>query len=292
VGGFFGGGGILDALVAATRKRLARDVEREPLAALIARCERRGARVSAPETASDLGGRTAERDAGAESRPCDCPPFERALRAPGVSFICEVKRASPSKGLIAESFPYLEIAADYEAAGAACISVLTEPDYFMGHDRYLAEIAALVRIPTLRKDFTVDAYQIYQAAALGAGAVLLICAITPPPRLKEFIALAGRLGLSALVEAHDERELAAALDAGARIVGVNNRDLRTFEVDLGNSARLRRLAPKEVVFVAESGIRTRADVLRLKDFGVDAALVGETLMRSPDRRAALRGLVG
>ena len=219
-------------------------------------------------------------------------PFEQALRGEGLAFICEIKRASPSKGVIAREFPYLQIAGEYEAAGAAAISVLTEPAYFQGDDRYLREIAGAVGVPLLRKDFTVDSYMIYEAKLLGASAVLLICAILEPVRLSEYIALAHALGLSALVEAHDEAELEMALTAGARVIGVNNRDLRTFQVDLSTSARLRALAPRDTLFVSESGIKTPGDIQRLREMGADAALIGETLMRSPDKRAALQALRG
>ena len=192
-------------------------------------------------------------------------PFKKALAAPDISFICEVKRASPSKGMIAEDFPYLDIARDYEAAGAAAISCLTEPFWFKGSDRYLSEIAAAVKIPVLRKDFTVDEYMIYQAKTLG---------------------------LSALVEAHDEEEVRTAVSVGAGIIGVNNRDLKTFTVDINNSARLRKLVPPEILFVSESGIKTAADIRALRENGTNAVLIGETLMRSPDKKAALDELRG
>lgn len=216
--------------------------------------------------------------------------FEKALRRPGLSFICECKKASPSKGVIAEEFPYLAIARDYEAAGADCISVLTEPKWFLGSDRYLREIAADVSIPCLRKDFTVDDYMIYEARLLGASAVLLICSILPEDRLRDYIEVCDRLGLSALVEAHDENEITAALRSGARIIGVNNRNLRDFTVDTANSARLRQLIPPNVLFVSESGVRTAEDVKALADIGADAVLVGETLMRAPDRKKKLEDL--
>lgn len=219
-------------------------------------------------------------------------PFRAALGGSDISFICEVKRASPSKGVIAEDFPYLRIAQEYEQAGAAAISCLTEPFWFKGSDEYLREIAAAVKIPVLRKDFTVDEYMIYQAKTLGASAVLLICAILSAEQLKEYLELAHSLGLSALVEAHDEQEVRTALSAGAGIIGVNNRDLRTFTVDIGNSARLRKLVPPEVLFVSESGIRTAEDIEALRQNGTNAVLVGETLMRSPDKRAALAELRG
>ena len=218
--------------------------------------------------------------------------FLQALKKDGMSYICEVKKASPSKGLIAPDFPYLAIAKEYEQAGASAISCLTEPFYFQGADQYLKEIAATVQIPVLRKDFTVDEYMIYQAKAFGASAVLLICAILDDVQLREYRQLAESLGLDALVEAHDEREVERALEAGAKIVGVNNRDLRTFRVDMNNSIRLRNLAPEEVVFVSESGIRTSADINLLYDNRVDAVLIGETLMRSPDKKAMLETLNG
>ena len=218
--------------------------------------------------------------------------FEKALRKDGLSFICECKRASPSKGLIAPDFPYLTIARDYEAAGADCISVLTEPKWFLGSDIYLREIAEAVSIPCLRKDFVVDEYMIYQAKVLGAAAVLLICSILSLEQLKAFIGLCDRLGLSALVEAHDEAEVQKAITAGARILGVNNRNLRDFSVDTGNSRRLRALIPRDILFVSESGVRNAGDIVVLREMGADAVLIGEALMRAPDRKAALTQLRG
>ena len=219
-------------------------------------------------------------------------PFERALRGERMAFICECKKASPSKGLIAPDFPYLEIAKSYEAAGASAISVLTEPEWFLGSDQYLKEIAAAVKIPCLRKDFTVDEYMIYEAKTLGASAVLLICALLDTETLRRYIGICDALGLSALVEAHDEAEVRSAADAGARILGVNNRNLKDFTVDFSNSIRLRSLIPEDVIFVAESGVRTHADVELLRAHKVDAALIGETLMRAPDKRAMLDELRG
>jgi indole-3-glycerol phosphate synthase len=218
--------------------------------------------------------------------------FLEALKKPGMSYICEVKKASPSKGLIAPEFPYLEIAKEYEAAGASAISCLTEPFYFMGSDTYLREITETVDIPVLRKDFTVDKYMIYQAKAFGAAAVLLICAILNDQELLEYRELAETLGMDALIEAHDEEEVARALKAGAKIVGVNNRDLKTFKVDMNNSIRLRNLAPDNVVFVSESGIKNAGDIAILERNRVGAVLIGETLMRSPDKKAALENLNG
>ena len=218
--------------------------------------------------------------------------FEKALAKPGLSFICECKKASPSKGLIAADFPYLQIAKEYEAAGADAISVLTEPKWFLGSDRYLEEIASAVSTPCLRKDFTVDDYMIYEAKLLGASAVLLLCAILDDAQLREYLALCDGLGLSALVEAHDEAEVDRALSAGARILGVNNRDLKNFTVDTENSRRLRARIPEDVLFVSESGVRTAEDVARLAAIGADAVLIGETLMRAPDKTAKLRELKG
>ena len=219
-------------------------------------------------------------------------PFEKALREGDISFICECKKASPSKGLIAEDFPYLAIAKDYEAAGASCISVLTEPKWFLGSDSYLKEIAEAVSIPCIRKDFTVDEYMIYEAKLLGASAVLLICALLPEETIKHYIEICDKLGLSALVEAHDEKEIASAIRAGARIIGVNNRNLKDFTVDVHNSERLRKLVPESVLFVAESGIRTAEDIDVLRRVGVNAVLIGETLMRAPDKKAMLDALKG
>ncbi len=219
-------------------------------------------------------------------------PFRKALSGDEISFICEVKRASPSKGLIAPDFPYLDIARDYERAGASAISCLTEPFWFKGRDEYLAEISNAVKIPVLRKDFTVDEYMIYQAKTLGASAVLLICSILSKEQLSEYLGIAHSLGLSALVEAHDDGEVRTALSVGAGIIGVNNRDLRTFTVDINNSARLRKLVPPEILFVSESGIKTAADIEALRSNGTNAVLIGETLMRSPDKKAALDELRG
>ena len=230
--------------------------------------------------------------ADAEALPQGNFAFENALKTDDIAFICECKKASPSKGLIAPDFPYLHIAKEYEKAGADCISVLTEPRYFLGSDRYLQEIARTVAIPCLRKDFTVDPYMIYQAKLLGASAVLLICAILGNERLEEYIGICDTLGLSALVEAHDEDEIKMAVTAGARIIGVNNRNLRDFSVSTDNAAKLRRLVPDDVIFVAESGIKTAEDIENLRAAGADAVLIGETLMRAPDKKAALAELKG
>ena len=216
--------------------------------------------------------------------------FEKALSGAELAFICECKRASPSKGLIAPDFPYLDIARDYEAAGAEAISVLTEPKWFLGSDEYLRAIASCVSVPCLRKDFTVDEYMLYEAKLLGASAALLICAILDAAQVKDFIEICDGLGLSALVEAHDEAEVEAALKAGARIVGVNNRNLKDFSVDTGNSRRLRAMVPAGVLFVSESGVRDAGDVKAAREAGADAVLVGEALMRAPDKVAKLAEL--
>lgn len=219
-------------------------------------------------------------------------PFNRALQKEGLSFICECKKASPSKGVIAEEFPYLEIARDYEKAGADAISVLSEPKWFLGSDAYVEEISHSVSIPVLRKDFTVDPYMIYEAKVLGASAVLLIVAILNEEELRTDLALCGKLGLSALVECHDEEEIRTALSAGARIIGVNNRNLKDFSVDTTLAGRLRSLIPADVLFVSESGVKTAEDVRRIRESGADAVLVGETLMRAADKTAMLKALKG
>ena len=218
--------------------------------------------------------------------------FEKALRTDDIAFICECKKASPSKGVIAENFPYLQIAKDYETAGADCISVLTEPKWFLGSDEYLKEIANTVSIPCLRKDFTVDEYMIYQAKLLGASAVLLICSILSESQLKEYIAVCEMLGLSALVEVHDESEIQTALQSGAKIIGVNNRNLKDFSVDTQNSGNLRKLVPNDIIFVSESGVKTSEDVQTLRNIGANAVLVGETLMRAENKKQKLAELRG
>lgn len=218
--------------------------------------------------------------------------FEKALKKDDISFICECKKASPSRGIIAVDFPYLQIAEEYEAAGADCLSVLTEPKWFLGSDRYLQEIAAKVNIPCLRKDFTVDDYMIYEAKCLGASAVLLICSILSEKQIKEYIEICDSLGLSALVETHDENEVETALKCGARIIGVNNRNLKDFSVNTDNSRRLRSLIPKNVLFVSESGVKTQKDVQVLREIGADAVLIGETLMKAANKQKAMIELRG
>ena len=258
---------ILNEIAARTKERIAEEKFKFPLRKLIS------------QQNSDLAKHAEEKIS-----------FLEALKKPGMSYICEVKKASPSKGLIAPDFPYLDIAKEYEQAGASAISCLTEPFYFQGADRYLQEISQAVNIPVLRKDFTVDEYMLYQAKAFGASAVLLICAILDNSQLKAFGELAQELGLDALVEAHDQWEVDRALNLGAKIVGVNNRNLHDFTVDMGNSIRLRNMAPADTVFVSESGIKTAEDIRILYENQVDAVLIGETLMRSPDKKAALGAL--
>ncbi len=216
--------------------------------------------------------------------------FENALKKDGLSFICECKKASPSKGIIVKDFTYLKIAKDYETAGADCISVLTEPKWFLGDDKYLKEIAREVKIPCLRKDFVVDEYMIYESKILGAKAVLLICAILSEENIKKYINICDKLGVSALVEAHDENEIRMAVNAGARIIGVNNRNLNNFQVDTSNSMKLRRLVPKDIIFVSESGVKTAEDIKKIFDMGANAVLVGETLVMADDKKEKLNYL--
>lgn len=314
---------ILDEIAAKTKERVAEQKKKVPLEEM----KRQALDIVARET--DNG-----------SSPYSKFLFRDNLAADGISFICEVKKASPSKGLIAPDFPYVEIAKEYEAAGASAISVLTEPFYFQGSNQFLMDIKKEVNIPLLRKDFTVDEYMIYEAKVIGASAVLLICAILDDEQLASYLQLAHELGMSALVEAHDEEEVRRAIACGAGIIGVNNRDLRTFTVDIMNSVRLRKLIPdmvpakrspmkestkgstkgsgtdtvcdvrsdieydrgsdpfvecsvhQKMVYVSESGIKTKEDIDRLKANGTDAVLIGETFMRSPDKKklfAELRG---
>ncbi len=218
--------------------------------------------------------------------------FEKALRGEDIRFICEVKKASPSKGLIAEDFPYIQIAKDYEAAGAAAVSVLTEPEYFKGNDQYVSEISETISLPIIRKDFTIDEYMIYQATVMGASAVLLICSLLDTETIRKYIEICNTLGLSALVEAHDEQEVRSAVEAGARLIGVNNRNLKDFTVDINNCIRLRSLVPDEITFVAESGIKNAEDINALRKANVNAVLVGETLMRAKNKKAMLDELRG
>ena len=253
---------ILEALAAHARRRVAAKKEE-----------------CGPEVMRELALRGGRADGAA---------FENALRRPGLSFICEVKRASPSKGLIAPEFPYVDIAREYETAGADAVSCLTEPKWFLGFDDIFRDIRREIALPMLRKDFTVDPYQLYEAKAMGANAALLICALLDTRTLAGYLALCDSLGLAALTEAHNEAEIRSAAAAGARIIGVNNRNLRDFSVDLSNSARLRELVPPECVFVAESGVRTPEDAAILRKIGADAVLMGEALMRAGDKAALLR----
>jgi len=219
-------------------------------------------------------------------------PFEKALKSPDLSFICEVKKASPSKGLIAEEFHYIDIAKDYQQIGASCISVLTEPDFFQGNIQYLNEISQNVSIPLLRKDFIIDEYMIYQAKVNHASAILLICSLLDDTTLKYFFDIANQLGLSCLVEAHDEEEVKRAIKIGARIIGVNNRDLKTFTVDITNSIRLRHLVSQDILFVSESGIKNHEDIVRLHENHINGVLIGETLMRASNKQEVFDELRG
>ena len=278
---------ILDELASYAAVRVEKAKQAVPLEEMKAMAFR----LAEMEGADDFAGRRSAGSAGnAPMGPSGRFAFEKALSGPEIGFICEVKKASPSKGLIADHFPWLDIAKEYEAAGAECISVLTEPKWFLGSGEYLQKIARSVRIPCIRKDFTVDEYMIYEAKVLGAGAVLLICSLLDPNRLEAYIRVADSLGLSSLVEAHDEEEIRLAVASGARMIGVNNRNLKDFTVDVHNSERLRKLVPDGIVFVAESGIRDAEDVRAMRDAGADACLVGETLMRAPDKAQMLRKL--
>ncbi len=225
-----------------------------------------------------------------QSGRADGAAFENALRRPGLSFICEVKKASPSKGIISPDFPYLDIARAYEQAGADCISCLTEPKWFLGSDDIFRDIRQAVSLPMLRKDFVVDEYQLYQARLMGANCVLLICALLDRTAVKRYLDICEELGLAALVEAHDAAEIRSAVQAGAKLIGVNNRDLRDFSVDFSNAARLRELIPPEAVYVAESGVKSPQDAAALRQIGADAVLIGETLMRADDKSRLLHAM--
>lgn len=264
---------ILDKIAGSTRKRIAQAKEKLSFAEL-------KSMIYSCDSVKSFSGR---------------PPFafEKALKnSESIAFICEIKKASPSKGVIVKDFPYMEIARAYEEAGADAVSVLTEPEYFHGNNKYLSQISKAVKVPVLRKDFILDEYQIYEAKAICADAVLLICSLLDKDSIKSFISVCDELGLSALVEAHTRDEIDTALAAGARIIGVNNRNLQTFEVDISNSIRLRSYVPGEICFVAESGIQSAMDIKKLKNVGVDAVLIGETLMKSPNKKETLRQLKG
>lgn len=263
---------ILDKIVASTAKRVAALTAKTSLATLKSQAQR-----SANPFAFEQALLKKSSEAASEH---------------DIAFICEVKKASPSKGVIAEDFPYVEIAKDYQAAGADAISVLTEPEFFLGANEYLTEIKKNVSIPIIRKDFIIDESQIYEASLIGADAILLICSILSTDQLAAYLKIADTLGLSTLVEAHDEVEVNQALTAGARIIGVNNRNLKTFAVDINNSIRLRRLVPPEIIFVSESGIKTADDIKFLYVNGTNAVLIGETLMRCGDKKAELDKLKG
>lgn len=279
---------ILDNIAAKTRERIEEKKRQIPMEVIRKQAEDQNQDTGFP-FAQALG---RNRLADAEKNSFGSENKLDGSKQREIQFICEVKKASPSKGLIAADFPYLQIAKDYEAAGASAISCLTEPYFFQGSDQYLEEIAREVRIPVLRKDFTVDEYMIYEAKILGASAVLLICAILDKVQLKAYLELSHSLGLSALVEAHDEAEVEMALESSAGIIGVNNRNLKTFEVDIYNSIRLRKLVPPEILFVSESGMKTPEDIAALRENGTDAVLIGETLMRSRDKKAMLDTLRG
>ena len=256
---------ILDDLVLATKKRIEKEKEEFSLQEIMQLTQKR--EISKEKEFS----------------------FEKALSGPGMHLICEIKKASPSKGLITADFPYIDIAKEYESAGCDAISVLTEPEYFKGNIQYLKDIYdSGIKIPLLRKDFTIDRYMIYQAKLYGASAILLICAILSDEQITEYLKLADSMNLSAIVEAHDEEEIERALAAGARIIGVNNRNLKDFTVDINNSIRLRKMVPSEKIFVAESGIQNKEDVKKLYQAGINAVLIGETFMRAENKKEVIR----
>ncbi len=255
---------ILDTIAAYARERVAADKEKLSLDTVQELCRQSG--------------------------PADGKAFMDALKKPGMRFICEVKKASPSKGIISENFPYLDIAREYEVAGADCLSCLTEPKWFLGSDKIFREIREAVRLPMLRKDFTIDEYQLYQAKLMGANAVLLICALLDTRTIADYLKICDGLGLSALVEAHDETEIASAVSAGAKIIGVNNRNLKDFSVDFSNAARLREKIPPHILYVAESGVTGPQDAAALHRIGADAALIGEAFMRSGKKTALLNAM--
>lgn len=252
---------ILDIIANHARKRVVADKER-----------------ISPEAMKELA---------ANGGPANGKAFYDAVAKPGISFLCEVKKASPSKGIIDPVFDYLTIAQDYEEAGADGISCLTEPQWFLGSDEIFREIRAAIRTPMLRKDFVVDEYQLYQAKVMGADCVLLICALLDTDTNTRYLDICSQLGLAALVEAHDAAEISSAVRAGAQMIGVNNRNLKDFSVDLGNAASLRDHIPLGTLYVAESGIQTPSDAAAMKAIGVDAVLMGEVLMRAPDKKAML-----
>ncbi|KZX14811.1 indole-3-glycerol phosphate synthase [Methanobrevibacter cuticularis] len=261
---------ILDKIVKTTKDRIEEKKKKLPIEKLIAEIEAKNRNM---DEISD--------------KPF---PFENALKSDDISLICEIKRASPSKGIISDDFNYLEIAKEYEKGGASAISILTEPYFFKGHDKYISEISSHVTIPILRKDFVIDHYMIYEAKLLGASAILLICSILSKDQLNEYIKISHNLGLSALVEAHTHEEIKIAISAGARIIGVNNRNLKNFEVNIDTSINLRKHVPKNILFVSESGIKTQEDIKILRDNKVNGALIGESLMKSKDKVEAISKL--
>ena len=212
-------------------------------------------------------------------------------KTPGVKVISEIKKASPSRGIIREDFDHLSIAGEYEASGAFALSVLTDREFFKGQILYLSEIRAQSALPILRKDFTVDSYQIYEARCFGADVVLLIAAVLSRGEIEEHLELARSLGMCCVVEVHDEKELETALLSRSEIIGINNRDLRTFNVSLDVSRRLKEMIPKEKIVISESGISSPEDISGLVSCGIDTFLVGETLMKAQSPGAALRGLL-
>ena len=218
--------------------------------------------------------------------------FKNALSGDKIKIISEIKKASPSKGLICQDFDPIKIAKEYNEAKTDCISILTEPYFFLGNNAYIKDVKKVTDIPILRKDFIIDEKQIYESKIIGADCILLICAILDEKKLKEFLNLAHKLCLSALVEAHNEDEIKTALNCNAEIIGVNNRNLKTFEVDFNNTFKLRKLVPDDIIFVCESGIKTREDIIKLEENNVNAVLIGETFMKSKNKIEEIKKLRG
>lgn len=248
---------ILDDLVAATKQRLVEEKKQVPL-------------IELKQQAQQIPNR-------------DSQTIINKFLEPKLHFIGEIKKSSPSKGTIVDDFPYMKIAQEYQDAKIDAISILTEPTYFQGKLAYLKEISKTSNVPLLRKDFTIDPYMIYQAKVAGASLILLIVAILDDEELISYLKLSQKLGLAALVEVHNENELQRALKANAKIIGVNNRNLKDFTVDINNSLKLRPLVPKQIPFITESGIKTSADIKKLKRAQVNGVLIGETFMKAPDR---------
>ncbi len=219
-------------------------------------------------------------------------PFYDAIKKDGISIIAEIKHASPSKGIITDDFDVRKISQEYKLAQVDCISVLTEPYFFMGDNSYVEIAKHEAKKPVLRKDFIIDEVQIYESKVIGADCILLISAILDMEKLKKFSYIAETIGLNCLVECHNEKEIELAIKSSAKIIGVNNRDLTTFDVDINNSLRLRKYVPSDILFVSESGIKTKKDMDKLKEIKTDGVLIGETFMRSNNKVNQIKLLKG